>query len=149
MTCALALSIALAAVGCGGSSADPTPEADTGTDPFGTTGASGTYGSRSDACVRVASALNDRAAALGCNLAVKPSCPAIVDDLEARAGVTGQCMEYDLGTVANCEARVASYTTCADFAKGCQLGLRASATASCATADAGAETASDAAAEGG
>jgi len=148
MTRALTLSIVLGVVGCGGSSADPTPEADTGTDPFGTTGASGTYGSRSEACARVATALNDRAAALGCKLAVTPSCPAIVDDLEQRAGVTGQCMEYDLGTVANCEARVASYTSCADFSKGCQLGLRASATASCTTADAGAET-NDAAAEGG
>jgi len=135
---------AILAGGCGSSDPETSPPADTGVDPFATTGASGTFGSREDACARVAAALNARAGALGCGTLIGATCPKIVDDLEAKAGVAGKCMEYDLGSVANCEARIASYTSCADFnsGKACQLVLRQSATAVCAPA-------TDAASEGG
>jgi hypothetical protein len=139
--------IALSALaGCSSSSSSEPAAADTGgADPFATTGSNGTFGNRDDACKRVVDALNARGTELGCAL-TDAKCPDMVDDLEQRAGVAGQCMEYDLGTVANCEARIATYTTCADFAsKGCQLLLRPSPSNNCATADAG----QDAPSEGG
>jgi len=139
MTRAFLLMACILAAGCGSSDPEPVTAADTGSDPFESSGANGTFGSRNDACTRVASALNNRATAVGCPL-VGATCPRIVDELEARAGVAGQCMEYDLGTVANCEARISTYTTCADFeTKGCQLGLRKSDPANCSAPDAGAD----------
>jgi hypothetical protein len=143
---AFLFAIALIALpGCGSSSAEPTTADTGGADPFATSGASGVFGDRNAACARVASALNSRGAAIGCALSAA-KCPDMIDDLEQRAGVSGQCMEYDLGTVANCEARIAAYAACTDFAaKPCQLGLRQSLTNNCATSDAG----SDAPSEGG
>lgn len=139
------IALPLALFGCSSSTPEPAPADTGGADPFGTTGATGVFGTRDDACTRVVAALNKRATELGCNL-LSAKCPDMVDDLEQRAGVAGQCMDYDLGTVTNCEARIATYSACSDFQeKGCQLGLRRSLTNYCSTADAG----QDAPSEGG
>jgi hypothetical protein len=130
-------------VGC--SSAEPAATPDGGNQAvFGTTGATGVYGDRSASCDRVVAALKAKAAALGCSLAPEPACPAMVDQLELSAGLpVGSCVQYDLGTIDNCEQRIATYTTCNDFAsKACQIGLRK---CSGTTTDAGTDAAMDAA----
>jgi hypothetical protein len=150
MTRALTLSIALTMLaGCGSSDSNPATTSDTGVDPFATSGASGGFGERGAAWARIATAMATRATALGCNLA-GATCPLILDTLEQNAGVAGQCLEYDLGTIANCEARIATYASCADFAaKGCQLQLRPSTSSSCPTPDAGSDAAPETAADVG
>ena len=126
--------------GCSSAGAEPTADAGNQA-PFATNGASKTYGDRLAACERVASALRTKSEALKCALTPPPACPALVDDVEIRGGLpAGSCVEYDLGTVENCEQRIATYTTCEEFAsKGCQLGIRRCPTGS----DAGLDTASD------
>jgi hypothetical protein len=94
----------------------------------------------------VVAALTKRAAEIPDCTLVGVSCPALVDKLEVQAGAAGKCMEYDLGTVANCEARIATYESCSDFEKGCPLVLRQSMGTCTSTADAGA---TDAPSEGG
>lgn len=144
MTRAPLLPAIILALGCSSSEPAPAPAPDVGYDPFETSGATGTYGTREETCARITGALTKRASELGCGTVIGATCPKYVDDLEATQGVAGKCMEYDLGTVTNCEARIASYVACADFnSKPCQLTLRQSATATCTGA------AVDAASEGG
>jgi len=111
-------------------------------DPFADAGASGAYGDRASACARVTAAMNAKAAELGCSLSPAPECPAYVDRIEAAAALTGRCIEYDLGTVATCEKRVAAYTQCSDFsARPCSLSVRESKSGTnCADAGADAPT---------
>lgn len=141
-------------LGCSSSDDGKTPDAGDQS-VFATTGATGTYGDRSAACDRVVAALKAKEAALGCKLSPEPSCPALVDNLELSGRLpAGSCVEYDLGTVENCEKRVATYTACTDFAsKGCQLGIRKCSGVTDAGADtkmdAPIEAATDSASEGG
>lgn len=137
--------------GCG-SSADDKPTTSGPPAVFSTTGATGVYGDRSVACDRVAAALKAKASTLMCTLSPEPACPALVDQLEQSSGLpAGSCVQYDLGTVENCEQRIATYTTCADFAsKGCQLGIRkCSGPTDAGVTDTSTDSASDAVSEGG
>ncbi len=109
-------------------------------------GATGVFIDRSTACARYVAALDAKAEALGCTLAPDPACPASFDDLEQRGGLGGKCVKYDEGSIAACEARIASYTTCEDFPnKPCLFAVQQDPSgASCPSADAGADAPSDA-----
>lgn len=112
-------------------------------DKFADAGATGLYGSRATACDRITAAMNAKADELGCTLDPKPECPAYVDRLETSQGLAGRCMEYDLGTVATCEQRIAAYTQCSEFGTSpCRLTLRESKTGT-TCADAGADAPSE------
>lgn len=129
--------------GCS-SAAEPTPVVGNQA-VFATNGASKTYGDRQAACERVVTALTTRSKALDCALTPPPACPALVDQLEIAGGLpAGSCVEYDLGTVENCEQRIATYATCDEFAsKGCQLGIRRCPTSTDAGVDSAADSAPD------
>lgn len=142
-----------ALAGC--SSSDPAPAtpttdaADIPTDA----GATGVFIDRDDACARYLAALQAKATALACDVRDKDgaplSCPAAFDALEQKGGLAGKCVRYDEGSIAGCEARIASYTSCDDFAgKPCLFAVQQDPTgASCPPADAGPDGAIDAAAD--
>jgi len=118
-------------------------------DPFATNGLDQNKMSRDDFCARYVKAITDKAAAVPCTLAQPPTCPKVMDDFEKASVPPGTCViGYSQGTIANCECRIASYTTCGDFsAKPCEFGvLYDPSGAACADAgtDGGADSSSDA-----
>ena len=131
---------------CSSPGSEPTTDAATGPDPFADAGATGAFGDRASSCVRITSAMNKKAEELGCTLTPTPECPAYVDRIETSQGLAGRCIEYDQGTVATCELRIAAYKACSDFSTSpCRLTIRESKSGS-SCADAGV---SDAPSEGG
>jgi hypothetical protein len=103
------------------SSNEPTATVGTcGGDPFASNGSNGVKVSKADACARFVFALQKQGEALKCGFSADtlPKCPNILDDLEAAQIAThpGLCIDgYSAGGVTNCECRIATYTSCADF----------------------------------
>jgi hypothetical protein len=141
----LACAIAAFAVACNSNGEEPSNV--TGGDAgnaFETTGANGQFEYRDQACATYVGALRTRATALGCTLSPDPSCPAVLDDFERTAFPPGTCIVgYDEGALANCLARISSYTQCTDFAtKRCVLVVKQDPTKAACSGDAGAVDAS-------
>ncbi len=133
---------------CSSSSTADTP--DTGPigcppDPFVVDGIDKIKTDRLAACNRYVAALNAKAEALHCGFITPPTCPKVIEDFEAsfRAGYPGVCIDgYSVGSLANCECRIATYTSCADFSaagKLCKLAVIQDDVTKKCEADAGAD----------
>jgi hypothetical protein len=123
-------------------SSSETPAAD----PFANSGLDSVPITKAEACARYVAALQRKAESIPCSLAPAPACPDILDQFEANAikSNPGLCIgAYSNGSITNCEARIATYKTCADFSsKPCIIGIIPAAPGSCSS-DAGTDSGTD------
>ena len=115
---------------------------------FATNGLDAVKISKADACARYVAAVLKAADRLKCSFEVTPSCPETLDQFEADTikSHPGFCPDgFSAGTVANCECRVAAYTSCADFSgsKQCVLGILQAPPGTTCTTDAGTDAGGD------
>lgn len=134
------------------SSSSSSPSTTTGpsscpADPFSTTGADTVDVDRSSLCQRYVAALLAKAETLKCTIAPTPTCPATIDTFDRawRAAYPGKCIDgYSAGALANCECRIAAYTSCDDFGKKpCQIFVISNPSETC-DGDGGVDSGSDA-----
>lgn len=106
-------------------------------DPFAVDGLDKVKTDRLTVCNRYVAALKAKADSLHCSLTPVPECPKAIDDFEAllRGSDPTICIDnYSAGAIANCECRIAAYTSCKDFddhgdpdagrpAKVCRIGV--------------------------
>ena len=142
LACGLAL-VSACSSNSGGGGASGCPD-----NPFSTNGIDFVKIDRATACARYVAALTSKAESLHCTLSPVPECPAVLDAFEANLKNANPdvCIDsYSAGAIANCECRIATYSSCGDFAtKACELGVIPPADGHKCPADGGVDTGNDA-----